>query len=233
MKPTLRERRKKKRFSTSNEHNCCEFSFAFSLPSSPSLSLPLFKIQQQAVLHHHFCSEQSRTKQSSSISSSISSSSVAVVESVYIPIPKAKGQRAKLSITFQWEVIVGSSYALGTSACSHSFQTIGVYTSTTWVGTEKGSRTTNRYLLRQDGFGLQVYNPIAWAKSLLLCHHHLLYPFSTTLVYKIEDLYYFTSVVVLLTCIFIISLSRICIGKDSARARGRLVFVVSLIHLQS
>lgn len=115
----------------------------FLSPPLP-LSLPLFKIQQQAALHHHFCSEQSRTKQSSSISSSISSSSVAVVESVYIPIPKAKGQRAKLSITFQWEVIVGSSYALGTSACSHSFQTIGVYTSTTWVGTEEGSRTTNR-----------------------------------------------------------------------------------------
>lgn len=112
------------------------------------------------------------------------------------------------------------------------FQTIGVYTSTTWVGTEEGSRTTNRYLLRQDGFGLQVYNPTAWAKLLLLYHHHLLYPFSTTLVYKIEDFYYFTSVVVL-TCIFITSLSRICIGRDSARARGRLVFVVSLIHLQA
>lgn len=93
----------------------------FLSPPLP-LSLPLFKIQQQAALHHHFCSEQSRTKQSSSISSSISSSSVAVVESVYIPIPKAKGQRAKLSITFQWEVIVGSSYALGTSVCSHSFK---------------------------------------------------------------------------------------------------------------
>lgn len=71
----------------------------FLSPPLP-LSLPLLKIQQQAALHHHFCSEQSRTKQSSSISSSISSSSVAVVdERVYI-YTHPKGQRAKLSITF-------------------------------------------------------------------------------------------------------------------------------------
>lgn len=98
----------------------------------------------------------------------------------------------------------------------------------------RGGFENNRYV-RQDGFRLQVYNPAAWAKSPLLYHHHLLYPFSTTLS-SLQDrglLIIITSVVDWLYIhSFITSLSRICIGKDSARARGRLVFVVSLIHLQ-